>query len=88
MLIQKPMPPGLHAAMSLIHPVRRYAVPHIPWKRLAEQQQQEDGACSHDWRQLVARLLSLLYAVGDLTLPVLSKPQVGAGWGDVMLDWM
>ena len=76
--------PPTHATDAFLHPhprVCRYAVPHIPWKRLAEQQQQQqDAGSAHDWRQLVGRLLALVYAVGDLTLPVLSKPQVGAGW--------
>ncbi|KAL4419934.1 hypothetical protein ABPG75_007032 [Micractinium tetrahymenae] len=49
----------------------RYSVPHIPWKRLAEQ----DPDPGRDWQGLVSRLLALCYAMADLTLPVLSKPQ-------------
>ena len=53
--------------------LRSYAIPHVPWRRLAEAPPRP----GHDWRALVERLLGLTYAVADLTLPVLSKPQVG-----------
>ncbi len=50
-----------------------YAVPHVPWRRLAE----APPRLGRDWGELVARLLGLTYAMSELTLPVLSKPQVG-----------
>lgn len=52
-----------------------YSVPHIPWKRLAE----GEADPGRDWAGLVRRLLALCYAVDDLTLPVLSKPQASGG---------
>ena len=63
----------------------RYAVPHVPWRRLAE----APSRPGRDWKALVERLLGLTYAVAELTLPVLSKPQVGwAGlhWGFCLLS--
>ena len=48
-------------------------MPHVPWKRLGE----APPRAGRDWRALAERLLGLTYAVAELTLPVLSKPQVG-----------
>lgn len=72
-----PPSPKPEPLRPLLCPVCRYAVPHVPWRRLAEAP--TECAAGRDWPALVARLLADTYAVVDLTLPLLSKPQARAG---------